>query len=205
MTDNIMLFLESGFKILKVVPTAEQAFFHADLLRPNADYYVNDVNSKGLAAFTYSELQQIHDNHITDYKAVPKWSRDILEAAVLNIIKKIELDETPIFQLRAKLKRDPESPAITPLTAAQRKADLGEQVVGSDFKTRTAALPRSVNMKRPGDTTASGRIWAKCDDILKESGFENVKENVMLWGVDAGINISTVRTQYGHWRRFNNL
>lgn len=195
----------SEFKILKIVSTEEQAFYHADIIVPTSEYYVNDVTSEGLSAFTYTELQQVHDNHITEYSALDKWSRDILEASVLNIMNKIEVDDTPIFKLRAKLKREPIAPSVVPLSDAQRDELLSSVKANVQGKQRVQALPRSTNMKRPGDATASGRIWAKCDLILKELCFMEVKDSVLKWGAEVGINVSTVRTQYGHWKRFNNL
>lgn len=200
-----MLFLIVDFKVLKIVQTTEQAFYWADILAANKDYYVNDLSVGGLKGFTVQELHKIHNNHIKDYKASASWSRDVLVGAVLNIMRDIELDETATYLLNAKLKRKPSEPKIVPLSAAQRLAELGDHTQAGKGVTATQRSTAPANAKRPKPETASGRIWAQCDLILESVGFNSVKNDIMEWGQLEDINPSTVRTQYGHWRRFNNL
>ena len=201
-----MLFLISNFKILKVVKTEEQAFYFADLLSAKDDYYINDLTVKGLDGFTDAELRTIHNNHIEDYQAKIEWKRSVLVGAILNIMTEMEVDETPIYQLRAKLKREPLAPKIEPLSDAQRLSLLGDATqAGKGVQSAQRSTASTSGTKRPKPETTSGRIWAQCDLILNAVGFASVKSDIMDWGVTEDINPSTVRTQYGHWRRFNNL
>jgi hypothetical protein len=201
-----MLFLLSDLKVLKIVATEEQEFYHADILVPNADYYVNDVSLVSLFNFSEAELRKIHDNHVTTYSAPIKWDRETLEGAVLNVMKSIEPDNTEIWQLRAKLGREIAAPQITPLTAAQRASQCGDANAQPIINNRTTSETSTpTTAKRPAEGSTSGSIWAKADEILNTSGFASVRDALVVWGNENALNLSTVRTQYSHWRKFYNL
>lgn len=72
---------------------------------------------------------------------------------------------------------------------------------GVKLNTRPDLMEQN-GVKRPKTGTITAAAWAKFDD-MREKGeeFKAVFE-VLLAG---GMNASTIRTQYSHWRKFNNI
>jgi hypothetical protein len=58
---------------------------------------------------------------------------------------------------------------------------------------------------RPSPGTATGNVWAIADRISSEKGRPALRAEVTAAGAEAGINPSTVTTQFGQWRRFYGL
>lgn len=200
-----MLFLFVDCKILKIVESEAQAFYWADLLAPKSDYYVNEVSVAGLQGFTDVELRKIHDNHSDGIKASSSWSREALIGSVLKVMNNIEADQTAEYLLNGKLGGKYSDPKIEPVSATQQLKNCGDVTQAGKGVVSTTTRTASTTAKRPKPGTASARIWDKCDEIREVKGFEFVKTGVAEWGDTQGINPSTERTQFGHWRRFNGL
>ena len=194
------LFIVANNKIVATANNLSDADRYCGAKLSNVATHVDECSLNGLEAFSDAELLQIVNNHTDrDYSHA---KRDALMGLVLNIAKDIEPVQNT-FAIPADKERVPYE--IPRLSDAQRLAQLGDHTQAGKG---TSTAPRSTtptNSKRPKPGTASAQIWDTCDAILAKDGFDAVKEAVMVWGKASGINPSTVRTQYGHWRRFNNL
>lgn len=58
---------------------------------------------------------------------------------------------------------------------------------------------------RPKAGTKTGQVWEIADSISAELGEPAPRRDVMEAGVAAGVNGSTVATQYGRWRKYHGL
>lgn len=58
---------------------------------------------------------------------------------------------------------------------------------------------------RPKAGTKTGTVWEIADRISAERGEPASRRDVMEAGVGAGVNGSTVATQYGRWRKYHGL
>ncbi len=57
-------------------------------------------------------------------------------------------------------------------------------------------------VKRPKPNSLTGRAWAMYDQTLEGTMTIGQAQAVLA---DAGMNPSTIRTQYAHWRKFNGI
>lgn len=195
-----MVFLMSALRIVKVCPTEYEAFYHADILKLN-EYFVHDVALNSFDTFSDRELALILANHTFNPDVVAKWNREVRVGAVLNVCNNMELDETPIPTLHRTLKRKPLAPQIAILSAAQREKQMGP--VNTQPVTQRATGART-SAKRPKAGTTTARVWDKCDQLFSEGKSipsNELRDELITWGDAEGINKSTVRTQYGHWKR----
>lgn len=196
-----MVVLISKYKIEKVCPTAEQAFYHADILKLADDIYVDDAALPVFEKFSTTELKTILNNHNVTYRD----TNDIetLCGHVLLLIKELAVDETDCVTLYGQLKREPLPPKIVKLSDAEREKQMGPAFAGRTYE-KPAGGSTAVKRPKAGTTTAS--VWDKCDELLA-SGLKisdnSLRDACLAWGEEAGINKSTVRTQYGHWKRDN--
>lgn len=67
------------------------------------------------------------------------------------------------------------------------------------------AREKQNGVTRPTAGTATGNVWAIADKISNTNSRPAVRAEVTKAGADAGINPSTVTTQFGQWRRFHGL
>ncbi len=67
------------------------------------------------------------------------------------------------------------------------------------------ARDKANGVSRPSAGTATGNVWAIADKISTEKGRPALRAEVTAAGAEAGINSSTVTTQFGQWRRFYGL
>lgn len=61
------------------------------------------------------------------------------------------------------------------------------------------------DVTRPKAGTKTGQVWEIADRISGELGEAAPRREVMEQGVAAGVNGSTVATQYGRWRKYHGL
>lgn len=71
-----------------------------------------------------------------------------------------------------------------------------------DMEVIKAEVIEQNGVKRPKSNSITGIAWASFDHMHKDGTefkfvFEKLKEN--------GMNPSTIRTQFAHWRKFNNI
>jgi len=69
----------------------------------------------------------------------------------------------------------------------------------------TTKMPSQNGVTRPKPDTATGRVWAICDELSASTGKPAVRGDVMKAGEAEGLNPATIATQYGRWRKFHNL
>lgn len=195
-----MVFLLSNLTIVKVCADEVQAFYHADILKLK-EYFVHDVAMSSFEVFSTHELGVILCNHNNDANAVAKWDREVRLGALLNLCNSIEPDETGVAALHGKLKRAPEAPQIVNLTHAQREKQMGPANTTRTVQNRAGS---STAQKRPKPGSTTARVWDVADAAME--GFSDVndkqlRDTVVQQCVGEGINISTARTQFGHWKR----
>lgn len=195
-----MLYIIANNKVVATAQNLSDADRYCGKHLANVATHVDECSLSGLEVFSDAELLQIVSNHMErDYSHA---KRDALMGLVLNIAKDIQPVQN-MFAIPANKEHVPYQ--IPRLSDAQRLAQLGDHTqAGKGVSTATRSTTPA-NAKRPKPGTASAQIWDTCDAILAKDGFDAVKDAVMVWGKACGINPSTVRTQYGHWRRFNNL
>ncbi|CAM0072394.1 hypothetical protein VPHK251G3_0045 [Vibrio phage K251 g3] len=162
--------------------------------------HVDECSLSGLEVFTDAELLAIVSNHMDGNYSTAK--REALLGLVLKVAKEMEPIQN-MFAIPVDKERVPYE--IATLSHTQRVAQLGDHTQAGKGVCTAQRSSAPANAKRPKPGTASAQIWDTCDEILAKDSFSAVKDAVMVWGKASGINPSTVRTQYGHWRRFNNL
>ncbi|USL90010.1 hypothetical protein [Vibrio phage vB_VpaS_CHI] len=194
------LYIIANNKIVATANNLSDADRYCGAKLANVATHVDECSLNGLEIFSDGELLQIVNNHSDHNYSHAK--RDALIGLVLNIAKDIEPVQNT-FAIPADKERVPYE--IPRLSDAQRLAQLGDHTQAGKGTSTVTRSTTPTNSKRPKPGTASAQIWDTCDAILAKDGFDAVKEAVMVWGKASGINPSTVRTQYGHWRRFNNL
>lgn len=95
---------------------------------------------------------------------------------------------------------------------AQRQADRERKVAEKLAQKEAAAQAKVVNkmpeqngVRRPKPDTICGRNWETYDQISIKNGSPcTIKEALEVLGA-RGVNESTIRTQYAHWRKFNGI
>ncbi|QQM14099.1 hypothetical protein pVco14_049 [Vibrio phage pVco-14] len=195
-----MLYIIANNKVVATAQNLSDADRYCGKHFANVATHVDECSLSGLEVFSDAELLQIVNNHMDrDYSHA---KRDALMGLVLNIAKDIEPVQNT-FAIPADKEHVPYE--IPRLSDAQRLAQLGDHTQAGKGTSTAQRSSAPATAKRPKPGTASATIWDKCDELLAASGFETVKSSLMVWGQEMGINPSTVRTQYGHWRRFNNL
>lgn len=192
-----MVFLLSNLTIIKVCATEVQAFYHADILKLK-EYFVDEVAMASLAPFSTEELAIILGNHNISCE---KWDREVRIGAILNLCNSMEPDHTEVVALHGKLKREPEAPQIANLTHAEREKQMG---AANTTRTVQSSAGSSTAQKRPKPGSTTAMVWDKCDEVFEYCGKlegNTIRDAVLLWAEGAGVNKSTARTQYGHWKR----
>lgn len=71
-------------------------------------------------------------------------------------------------------------------------------------KVDTGGVYEQNGVKRPKDNSITGKAWAVYDKYRSEEK-DPKTSGAFEYLVSQGMNISTVRVQYGHWMKFNGL
>lgn len=58
---------------------------------------------------------------------------------------------------------------------------------------------------RPKADSSTGKVWLIADEISSNKKEPATRREVIEAGVDAGLNASTISTQYGRWRKYHGL
>lgn len=200
-----MIVLIAKGKIQKVVATEEQAFYWADLLAKDVDYYVAELKLGTFKAFTLPELRNMCEAHeVRGFK--PDWTYELCAGALLNVAHDMEADTSEVWELRNRLGGDPSNPVVTPLNERQRASLLGDPNGTPAPAKRAQRSAGSATAGRPKPGTTSASIWDQADALHADvKDIPHLRGLLIKWGEEQGINPSTVRTQYNHWRRFNSL
>lgn len=197
-------FIIADFKIIGVTADEHRAFYLADMVK-SGWYYVNELSFESFETFSNAELAKIY-TLATTIEAPEKWDRETLIGVVYNHINELPVDERTVGELREKLGREPEAPKIVPQTEAQRIAANGDTANAGKGASAPAAATGAVNKAYPKPGSTSHGIWTKADELREgESDIKALRLAVVAWGEVQGINASTVRTQFNHWRNYHSL
>lgn len=90
-------------------------------------------------------------------------------------------------------------------TAQENTAVASEKEVAAEKAVVVKDTKNGVT--RPGQGTATGRVWEICDTIQAGATPENpiTRARVIKAAEAEDINVSTAATQYGRWRKYNGL
>lgn len=113
------------------------------------------------------------------------------------------LVEMNIIPADAAYVRPPDwtSPYTNPTPRAHRQSRVSTPrpaTGGAAAETRSTG-----ELKAPTPGTTVGRIWATCDALKSELGRAPTSAEVKADPRVAGVNESTIGTQFSKWRRFN--
>jgi hypothetical protein len=93
----------------------------------------------------------------------------------------------------AKAKREAE---------AQAKKDAKAAAVANKEASKQ---PSQNDVRRPRPDSITGKVWALADELSASMGQPVPIANLSKACSDAGINDSTIRTQYALWRKFHGI
>lgn len=65
--------------------------------------------------------------------------------------------------------------------------------------------PSQNGVTRPGEGTATGRIWEIADELSAQANEPAKRGDVLKVAEEEGLNAATAATQYGRWRKFHGL
>ena len=98
---------------------------------------------------------------------------------------------------------------------------MSEQVINAEETAETVKAPKAKKEKapkepkaprdsangvtRPAEGTKTGKVWEIADKLSNELGQAAPRKDVIVKASAEGINLATITTQYGHWRRYNGL
>jgi hypothetical protein len=153
----------------------------ADYLMPTSTAWCFEPGTKERQAAEELHKERMHA-FLVEMNIIPA------EAA----FKRPENWQSPYTNSTPRAHRTARAPAKPP-------APSGAAPVGSTAPATTSA-PRPVGAPAAG--TSSGRIWAVCSDMLASLGRMPTSAEVKADQRLAGLNSSTVGTQFSHWRRF---
>ena len=66
-------------------------------------------------------------------------------------------------------------------------------------------MPEQNGIRRPKPETETGKVWALADSISASLGQPTPIAILLTQGQAAGLNDSTIRTQYARWRAFHGI
>lgn len=114
-----------------------------------------------------------------------------LEAAAA---KKVEKDAAKVAKTEAS----------TAAKAAKVQAKLDAKAAAVAAK-EASKQPVKNDVRRPKPETVCGRCWAVYDQLSNERGSPAAIADAKAVLEAQGINEATIRTQYAHWRKFNEV
>ncbi len=88
---------------------------------------------------------------------------------------------------------------------AQEKADKEAQKAEKAAAKEANKMPEQNGIRRPKPETETGKVWALADNISASLGQPTPIANLLEQGQAAGLNDSTIRTQYARWRAFHGI
>lgn len=201
---SIMVVNTSKMEVVKVCATAEQAYYWADLLCPSG-YHIDDFGLSNFDVFSDTELREIYNHTLGKQCPQSMMTREIIIGSLLNIESNLTSTET-VEQLHAMLKRAPNAPKIVPLSPTQQLSQCGNAAnAGNGVPTAQRVTGGgSYAVKQPKEGSTTRRVWDQADELAKQfSDIKELRSHLIDWGNGQGINPSTVRTQFNHWRNFH--
>lgn len=187
-----MLMLIANLRILKVAPTAEQLFYHADILVPHCDYYVNDVAMGSFQGFTDGELREMLGQYVS-YN-LEKSTRQMLIGGLLNAIDEIEVDDTDLASLRIKLGREYSTPTLSDIPTTSSPA-----------KSRTASTGKRISGQRELIFEHAEKAWEALGKPKDLSVIRKMRIEIMNELEAIGVKRTTASTTLGAWQKELNL
>ena len=88
---------------------------------------------------------------------------------------------------------------------AQEKADKEAKKAEKLASKEANKMPEQNGIRRPKPETETGKVWALADNISASLGQPTPIANLLEQGQAAGLNDSTIRTQYARWRAFHGI
>lgn len=129
-------------------------------------------------------------------KAQAKADKDARKAA----------DKQAADEVKAKAKAEKEQAKLDAKAKkeadAKAKADAKAQ---SEAAKESTKQPMQNEVRRPKPDGACGKVWAFADQLSAQMGQPVPIANLQATASAAGINDSTIRTQYALWRKFNGV
>lgn len=176
--DHIILIDNERLCFIKATPTAAQAQMWADILIPNTDYYISDIESlRCLSVYTDYELRLLYQNTVGDPVHDGVKYTTLLQG-IQKIAMDLIVDETPLSTVGSK----------------DTKAAVKET------KKQEAGNPTKP-AKRPKEGSIAAKVWAVADALHAETGAIPDRKSVVAACETAGLNPSTASTQYGKWKK----
>lgn len=181
--------------ILKAVDGADalkRCEYWADILIPKGEFYICGHEKRDLATFNFDELAIIYSK-ATDRKMRWREYRDAI-MAVGELMELMKPDETDLGALVRKLGRPLKEPDFTPVK--DTKKERSSAVTG---------IPT-----RPKEGTMTVRAWEAADWYYgqqepKDIDAKELREMVVTACVENGVNKSTAGTQFGKWKRHQQM
>lgn len=125
--------------------------------------------------------------------------------------KKAAKDKKDAEKAAAKAAKDAEK-AKKDAEKAEAKAKKDQEVAAkAAAKTEAAAkkeaskMPEQNGVRRPKPDGACGKVWALADELSSKLGQPVPIADLSKQASAAGINDSTIRTQYALWRKFHGI
>lgn len=88
---------------------------------------------------------------------------------------------------------------------AKKNEENTEATATEEKKPARPQMPSNNGVTRPRPGTATGRVWEIADELSKQTGQPAVRAEVLKAFEAEGGNSSTGATQYGRWRKFNEV
>ncbi len=91
---------------------------------------------------------------------------------------------------------------------AKKEAEVkakAEAKVAADAAKESTKMPEQNGVRRPKPDGACGKVWAMADSLSAALGQPVPIANLSKDASAAGINDSTIRTQYALWRKFHGI
>lgn len=187
MTTCILIDNEA-LRLLKAVPTVRQAEYWAELLIPTRDFLITGTEAKNYSCYTHYELRQIY-YHQTGEAVPDTMPYSILIQGIISLVDRLELDETPEEDLKARLGYDLSPPSPLPDT---RKAPVKPGIMTTE--TDKPAV-------RPKKSGATKMVWDIADRLKLSLNRIPTRKEIIEACVAEEINAATASTQYGKWKQ----
>ena len=88
---------------------------------------------------------------------------------------------------------------------AEEKAKKEAEKAAKEAAKVAVKMPEQNGIRRPKPETETGKVWALADAISSSLGQPTPIANLLAQGQAAGLNDSTMRTQYARWRAFHGI
>lgn len=170
-------------KLVAVVPTVEQAEYHAQLkVKGGRDFLITGVMPEDLTGYTHTELRALFENILANGRAAPAGA-DIakMRYEVSQLLRCAQVDETPLEELQRQHPKP--LPQPVPPKAEPEPA-----------QPRAKRQPSTGPVSRP-KSGATARVWELCDSLSGD------RDKVIAAGLSEGLNPSTIKVQYSKWKK----